>query len=272
MHLFTWSNIQSFLETGNIPSIFQNGTGLSIGSFDGLHLGHRELLTKLVKGCANQNYVPGVISFSRPLPSIKHSADYMGDVSTLNQRLEIFEELGIQFAIIIDFDEAFASTTGTDFLNILVNACNMKLISEGIDFRFGYKGATDVSAIKYFAQNHQLSTIFVDQIIYKEGTAEEERVSSSFIRQMVKRGFFATVQELLNRPYAIDISHIDLKQYIHGNNINIPVNEITQVLPQEGMYSVTLVNDNIKVPAHLEISNEYMIIKNASSQFTAIQF
>jgi len=272
MHLFTWSNIQSFLETGNIPSIFQNGTGLSIGSFDGLHLGHRELLTKLVKGCANQNYVPGVISFSRPLPSIKHSADYMGDVSTLNQRLEIFEELGIQFAIIIDFDEAFASTTGTDFLNILVNACNMKLISEGIDFRFGYKGATDVSAIKYFAQNHQLSTIFVDQIIYKEGTAEEERVSSSFIRQMVNRGFFATVQDLLKRPYSIDISQLNLKNYADSSNVKIPLTEVTQVLPKEGQYAVTLINDSAKELSHLEITKEYMLLKSTASTWTTIQF
>lgn len=259
MQLFTWNDIQTSLDTGRLDSLFLNGTGISIGSFDGLHLGHRTLISNLVNGCKKQNLVPGVISFSRPLPSIKHSSDYKGDVSTLNQRLELFEQLGCQFAIIIDFDEEFASTSGAEFLNILVNGCNMKLICEGIDFRFGYKGATDVSAIRYFAEQKNISTFFVDQILYKEGSDQEERVSSSFIRQMITRGFFATVEELLCRSYALDLGDLNISNYIKENIIKLPKTEITQVLPSDGLYSVKINSSSGCEQFHLEITESSVV-------------
>lgn len=259
MQLFTWNDIMTSYETGAVNPLFNNGTGISVGSFDGLHLGHRDLISKLVNKCAKDSLVPGVISFSRPLPSIKHSVEYKGDISTLNQRLEIFDKLGIKFAIIIDFDEDFAKTTGTEFLNILLNSCNMRLMAEGIDFKFGYKGATDVSSIRYYAEKHNLSTIFLDQIFYKKGTSEEERISSSYIRQMISKGFFGTVEELLNRPYAIDLSSLNLSAFTDKNVIKIPKAEITQVLPLDGTYSAKMYKNSLCEQFHLEITKDLII-------------
>lgn len=221
MKVFTWNDILTSLNSGNDISYFaDNKSGISIGSFDGLHKGHRKLLLSLIEQCKVDNLLSGVITFSRPLPSIKHSDDYTGDISTLSQRIKLFESLGIDFAIIVDFDDSFASMLGADFLNILINVCNMSLIAEGIDFRCGYKGATDVQAIKYFAEKNDIKTIFVDPVYYMEGIEQEERISSSFIRKMIQKGFFTTANELLERPYEIDLS--------------LP--KITQVLPPDGIY------------------------------------
>ena len=95
----------------------------------------------------------------------------------------------------------------------------MKLLAEGIDFRCGYKGATDAQAIKYWAGQNNVECIFVDPVYYREGTDEDERVSSSYIRQMIQKGFFATVEELLARPYELDLT-----------------GEAVQVLPRDGLY------------------------------------
>ena len=212
---FFWNDIIN----SNSRELFPQATGISVGSFDGLHLGHRELLNALVDGCRKKGLKSGVITFLRPLPSIKHSGDYKGDVSTLNQRLKLFESLGIDFAVLVDFNEAFAGIAGADFLNILLKSCNMKLLAEGIDFRCGYKGATDAQAIKYWAGQNNVECIFVDPVYYREGTDEDERVSSSYIRQMIQKGFFATVEELLARPYELDLT-----------------GEAVQVLPRDGLY------------------------------------
>ena len=212
---FSWNDIIN----SKGEELFPQGTGISVGSFDGLHLGHRELLSVLVNGCKISGLKSGVITFLRPLPSIKHSGDYKGDVSTLNQRLRLFESLGIDFAVLVDFNEVFAEIAGADFLNILLKSCNMKLLSEGIDFRCGYKGATDAQAIKYWAGQNKVECIFVDPVYYREGTDEDERVSSSYIRQMIQKGFFATVEELLARPYELDLT-----------------GEAVQVLPRDGLY------------------------------------
>ena len=225
MKLFTWNDLLSILN-GDIKSDFLDGvkTGISTGCFDGLHKGHRKLLSTLVDSCRAKGLKAGVVTFSRPLPGIKHSGDYKGDITTLNQRLYLFESLGIDFAIIVDFDDSFASMMGADYLNILLNVCNMELLAEGIDFRCGFKGATDAQAIKYWAEKNNVETVFVDPVYFHEGSDEEERISSSYIRTMLSRGFFTTAQELLERPYELDIAALKRDS------------KCMQLLPPDGLY------------------------------------
>ena len=236
MKIFTWTDILESLNSGKEIIFFDKGTGISTGSFDGFHQGHRVLIKSLVEACKKDSLIPGLVTFLRPLPSLKHSNDYQGDLSTLNQRIKIMEELGVQFVIIVDFDDSFASMLGADYLNLLVNVCNMKLIAEGIDFRCGYKGATDSQAIRYFAETNNLKSIFVDPIYYRQGTDEEERVSSSYIRQMVTKGFFATVQELLERDYELDLTQVECDSASKSGKLLLNKNKLIQVLPPEGIY------------------------------------
>ena len=251
--IFSYSHQQVILIKND--AFFEGGTGLSVGSFDGLHKGHRILLKSLVDGCKKKSLKSGVVSFLRPLPSIKHSGDYKGDVSTLNQRLQLFEELGIDFVILVDFDDSFSSMMGADFLGILHNACNMELLAEGIDFRCGYKGATDTQAIKYWGQKNKVECIFVDPVFYREGTDEEERISSSYIRQMIQKGFFATVEELLERPFEIDLSVLN-----KGESAG---QKIVQVLPPDGIYHTKSCDGE---PVRLEIKNGKIVdVPNCNS-------
>lgn len=235
MKLFNWIDILSLIQSGTEDPFFSKGSGISIGSFDGLHKGHRVLLKELKAECQKNSLKSGVFSFIRPLPSIKHSVDYMGDVSTLEQRLALFEELGMDFAIIAEFDDSFASMMGTDFLNLLHNFCNMEVLAEGIDFRCGYKGATDTQAIRYWGEKNNVRCVFVDPVYYREGTDEEERVSSSYIRQMIQKGFFSTVEELLERPYEIDLKEKE-----------------NQIIPLDGIYRTV---DDKGEDVRLEIKN-----------------
>ena len=225
MKVFEWNQIE--LQNFSQTDFFAKGTGLSVGSFDGLHLGHRFLLNELIARCSEQGIAPGLITFSRPLPAYKHSDDYTGDISTINQRLSIFEELGIEFVFIVDFTQDFSSLKGVDFLKILPQSINMKFIAEGIDFRCGYKGATDTQAIKYWAAQNNVAFSFVDPVYYTEADGNEERVSSSYIRKMIQKGFFNTAKELLARSYQIDIDQIREQ----GRS--------TQIFPPDGFYSCT---------------------------------
>lgn len=225
MKLYTWNDILASLN-GDSNAEFLDGakTGISTGSFDGLHKGHRKLLSELTGACRERGLKAGLVTFSRPLPGIKHSGDYLGDLTTLNQRLTLFEGLGIDFVIIVDFDDSFASMMGADYLNILLNVCNMELLAEGIDFRCGFKGATDAQAIRYWAEKNNVETVFVDPVYFHEGSDEEERISSSYIRTMLSRGFFTTAEELLERPYELDIASLRRDA------------QSSQLLPPDGLY------------------------------------
>ena len=195
MIVYKWNNLDDFSQS----LFFSKGTAISIGSFDGLHLGHRFLLNKLVEESNNQGFSSGVITFTRPLPALKHSDDYAGDICTLEERLKLIEELGLDFAIVVDFNPDFAAIKGIDFLDILVQKLNMKLLAEGIDFRCGYKGATDTQAIKYWSKQSGVQTLFVDPVYYTQADGSTERVSSSYIRHLIQKGYMTTVHELLGR-------------------------------------------------------------------------
>lgn len=221
MKVFTWKDILSSFKTGVQISYFcDKATGISTGSFDGVHKGHRGLLDTLVEKSKENNLVPGVVTFLRPLSSLKNKKDYSGDISTLSQRLSLFEQLNISFVIIVDFDDSFSKISGTDFFNILMKTCNLSLIAEGIDFRCGYKGSADKDVIQSFAQKNKLQTVFVNPFYFKNENDEMERISSSLIRKMILKGCLSNVEELMERKYEIDLSS----------------SEIIQVLPPDGIY------------------------------------
>ena len=235
MVVYNWDDLDSFSQS----LFFSKGTALSVGSFDGLHLGHRFLLNTLVQTAKEKDLVTGLITFLRPLPSVKHSDDYTGDISTFNQRLTLFESLGIDFVIAVNFNDTFASLKGTDFLSILVQKCNMKFLAEGIDFRCGYKGATDTQSIRYWAQNNNIECTFVDPVYYTEADGTQERVSSSYIRSMIQKGFFSTVNTLLSRPYELDLQQ----------------KENIQIMPPDGIYRTQGNIDGDDEFIRLEIEN-----------------
>ncbi len=220
MTICNWTDLDIISQSG----AFAMGTAVSVGSFDGLHLGHRFLLETLITMARQKGLMPVVISFERPLPAIKHSGDYTGDISTLAQRLSFFESLGVEYTVVVDFNQSFSSLKGADFLNILKQKLNMKLLAEGIDFRCGYKGATDTQAIKYWAAQNDVECCFVDPVYYTEADGSQERVSSSYIRQMIQKGFFNLVTELLNRPYELDLQSVR------------DTGSCIQVLPPDGIY------------------------------------
>ena len=265
MILYSWKDFQNAVSKEESPLELLAGSGISIGSFDGLHLGHRKILQELVTMCRKENVLPGVVTFKRPLPLYKHASDYAGDVSTLEQRLSIMEELGIKFAVVLDFTDEIAKISGHDFLTILKNVCNMRLFVEGEDFRCGYKGATDMTAIKYWAEQHEVKTHFVPQVLYKAGTDEEERISSSYIRSMVQKGFFSTVAELLTRPYELSLKKCT---QISDKALVIKKSEISQVLPPSGIYRV---KDEKGESIRLEITADELIF-DLQSNLVSVTF
>lgn len=260
MKVFNWNDISTNPQTA--AELKAAGTGISIGSFDGIHSGHRKLLETLVANCHKEKLQAGVVTFSRPLPSIKHSSDYAGDLTTLQQRLEIFKQFNLDFVIVVNFDQTFAARSGTEFLDLLIQLCNLKILAEGVDFRCGYKGATDTQAIRYWAQNSGVETFFVDPVYYREGTDEEERISSSYIRTMIMKGFFTTAQDLLHRPYELDFSDLEMEAAEKGK-LKISKSKILQVLPPQGVYHC---KNESGAEIRMEITTEDLVMDLAAKK------
>ena len=105
---FTWEEIESIAAGKTAPpDIFARGTALTVGNFDGPHIGHDSLFARVLSEGEKCALTPGVVAFKQSLGAFKSKGFYEGDLSTLAQRLSVIEGTGIAFAIQIDFSDKF---------------------------------------------------------------------------------------------------------------------------------------------------------------------
>lgn len=188
MKVLTWEEILTL----SLSEYFRRGTALSIGSFDGPHLGHLTLFREVLSYAKNKSLLSGLITFKKPLSSIKMSSEYWGDISTLEERLCIFEKLGFDFCIVIKFDSKFANIEGQEFFEILRDKLNLKFIVEGVDFKCGHKGTYDKDKIEAFCKDNNLSFAFMP-LLKRNG----ERISSTKIRELLHSDSVSEARNLL---------------------------------------------------------------------------
>lgn len=205
MKVFSWDDlgsVKSYLSQNSIQS-----TCLTIGGFDGNHLGHQVLFEKVLsKKNEEKSFCAGVVTFARSPRGSKSENFYKGDLSTLSQKIQYFEKQGFDFCLIINFDSEFKKTLGIDFFDRLLGYCNMKFLSLGQDFRCGYKGSMGITEIsEYFEKNNLELSICKDVIL------DNQRISSTLIRDFIYNGEFEKVENFLGRKYVLDCSEIKWK-------------------------------------------------------------
>ena len=178
---------QNFLENG-LP-IKGKKSSMTVGIFDGVHRGHKALLERIV--LHNADYSPVVITF---LENHKVMNNEQRDIQSFRQRLEIFEKLGIQITIVIDFSEQFRQMPGKEFLEIILKRGNAGFFAAGNNFRCGCGLDTCAAAIQEFFAARSIPAEIIPEVM--EGSLA---VSSSRIREAIASGDTALAKAMLGR-------------------------------------------------------------------------
>lgn len=234
---FTWEDIESVAAGKTAPpDIFARGTALTVGNFDGPHIGHDSLFACVRREAEKNDLAPGVVAFKQSLGAFKSKGVYEGDLSTLAQRLSVIEARGMVFTILIDFSDKFGKIEGRDFLSMLVRGCAVKFIAEGGDFRCGYRGAYGMKEIRAFSRKNGIVSEFPEPRLY-----EGERVSSSLIRRRIFEGDIRSAEAMLGRKYALDCSASVWEK--DGDTLTAERSAFAQVLPERGTYGVRIIDD-----------------------------
>jgi riboflavin kinase/FMN adenylyltransferase len=185
MQVVEW---RQFLEDG-LPC-GKKLSSVTIGVFDGVHLGHRSLIEKVVS--YNPDYAPVVITFRQNHKEKKHAQT---DIQTFRQKTLVFESLGVKITLVIDFTESFRRMSGIEFLETLLNCCNIGFFAVGSNFRCGYGLDTDAAAIQKFFSGKNIPVEIVPEVM--EGGLP---ISSSRIRSAIASGDFSLAEKMLGRP------------------------------------------------------------------------
>jgi len=179
----------------HIPEQRQPSTALAIGNFDGMHLGHKALLTQLMLTAQTQNLIPSVMTFEPHPREFFTPESAPARLRSLREKLEYLSELGVARVYVIKFNRQFASIQPQEFMQtILRQALNVQAILVGDDFRFGAKRAGNVA--DFLASGFNL-------IDFPQVNMSGERVSSTRVRLALAEGRLQEAAALLGRPYSI---------------------------------------------------------------------
>jgi riboflavin kinase/FMN adenylyltransferase len=212
-----------------------------IGNFDGVHLGHQKLfkLAKLYK--KKYNLKIGVINFD-PMPKMFFNNSLKNfRLSSIDQKLNLLNNLGVDFIVTKKFDKIFSKTKSINFIkNILLNKLKARFIFVSNNFRFGNKREGDVELLIQNEKKYNYQVIKPKPLLICK-----KIVSSSLIRSYLEKGFLEEANKLLNRKWTIDGMVKKGRQV--GKKIGFPTCNIDikdYVLAKPGVYAVRVSTKN----------------------------
>lgn len=210
-----------------------SGLVLTVGSFDGVHVGHREILRSVVSQAKERGGVAAVLTL-KPHPREFFSPGHAPSLLTHDRKKwQLFEEAGIDVVFILPFDGSVASLEPEDFVQtILVDRCGVQAIVVGHDFRFGRQARGDFDLLHELAPKHGFAVSQVPPLLM-----DGERVSSTLIRERLLVGDLEKAAAFLGRPYSIVGEVVSGRQV--GKTIGFPTANIEphhSAIPAQGVY------------------------------------
>ncbi|HQT82302.1 MAG: bifunctional riboflavin kinase/FMN adenylyltransferase [Ferrovum sp. 37-45-19] len=214
-----------------------NFCALTIGNFDGVHLGHQMMIEQVVTQ-ARARHLDSVVMTFEPHPKDFFAPQFSQPrLTSLREKIELLEAVNVDHVVILRFNHDLANTSAEEFVNRILNQqLHTRYLLVGDDFRFGAKRQGDFA---YLATRSKESGFICESMnSHKVG---QERVSSSAIREALQHGLLDTARKLLGRPFFISGRVAFGKQL--GRTIGYPTANIPlgrRIPPLQGIFAVTV--------------------------------
>lgn len=235
-------------------------SAVTIGKFDGVHVGHRAVIAHLERAARQHGLVSTVVTFDRHPLSVIDPSKMPPALTSTAQRRELLEAVGVDATLLLRFDQDLQSQPPEQFVSeILVGTLHAQLVFVGSDFRFGAKGAGDVALLRTLGQRFGFTVELIDDVDLVDDVRpdDERRVSSTWIRELLGDGRVAEAARLLGREHAVR------SVVVHGNERGRAMNYPTANLhpacegfvPADGVYAARVVHRGTVYPAAVSVGN-----------------
>lgn len=206
----------------------------TIGVFDGVHRGHRYIIDSVVKE-AKRNHSRSLLITFFPYPQDFLQKRFWGYLTTLEEKVRILRRLELDYVWIMKFDYSLYLKKGEEFIQYIKRYFNIKKLFVGEDFRFGYRQEADIRKIENIGKEKGFSLRIVKSL--KVG---KRKISSSFIRELIKRGQLELAESFLGYPYYLG-GVVRRFSKLAGSVLGFPTANLEtkgKLLPPEGVYIV----------------------------------
>ena len=219
-------------------------TVITIGTFDGVHAGHKKIIEKLVNTAKLSNMESAILTFfPHPRMVLQNESD-IKLINTIEERTQILKSFGIDHLIIHPFTHQFSRLTALEFVrDILVNTLNAKKIIIGYDHRFGRNRTADINSLKQFGKQFDFE---VEEIGQQE--IEDVAVSSTKIRKALLEGKVEKANRYLQQPFMLTgmvVKGKGLGKQFGYPTANLKIAENYKLIPKNGVYIVRSIIEDI---------------------------
>ena len=230
----------------------QQPTVLTIGTFDGVHLGHQKIIERVVATARQEGLLATIFTFfPHPRMVVQHDKS-LKLIHTLEEKKQLLQRLGVDLLVVQPFNEAFAQLTAEEFVStILVQHLNVKKVIIGYDHRFGRNRTANINDMRLFGEKYGFA---VEEISVQE--VDEVSVSSTKIREALNKGDVTTAKHYLGTPYSLTgtvVHGLKLGRTLGYPTANIQVTEDYKLIPKDGVYAVYSYIDARKVYGMMSI-------------------
>ena len=242
---------------------------ITIGTFDGVHVGHQKIIERLVNVSQNKSLESVVLTFfPHPRMVLQKDAD-IKLLNTIDERKELLSNLGLDALVIKTFNKDFANLSARDYVkSILVDELNAKHIIIGYDHHFGKQRSANINDLKTFGKEFGFE---VEEISAQD--IEDVSVSSTKIRNAISGGDLQTANSYLGSPYVLTgtvIKGKGLGKQIQFPTANIHIKEDYKLIPKNGVYVVKSLIDDTSVYGMMNIGTNPTV--NGIKQSIEIHF
>ena len=245
---------------------------ITIGTFDGVHIGHRKIINQLTTISSTDNLVSILLSFFPHPKMVLQSNNEIKLINTINEKQDLLSALNLDFLIIKEFTKEFSRLSALEFVrDILVNKLNAKHIIIGYDHHFGRNRTANIQQLREFGELYDFT---VTEILAQD--IDNIAISSTKIRKALNNGDIKLANNYLGYNYFFNGT------VIHGNNIgqtisfptaNIKIDESYKLVPKNGVYIVKSFIDNKCVFGMMNIgTNPTFNRKNQSIEIHFLDF
>jgi len=224
----------------DLNSFYAQNPVLTIGTFDGVHLGHRKIIARLRELAKSLNGESVIFTFDpHPRKVVAPEESSLRILTTLDEKIELFEQSGIDHLIVFPFTPDFAQLSYEQFVSqILVGQIHTKYLVVGYDHKFGKNREGDFEFLKKCADQHDFQIEKLDVLLMNESN-----VSSTKIRQAIQCGDFETANAYLGYPFVLHGKVVHgqrLGRQIQFPTANVEASDPEKIIPGYGVYAVNV--------------------------------
>ena len=242
------------MKTFNSIFDFQNNkkSVLTLGTFDGVHIGHQKILKKLIKEAKSLNFESVLLTFFPHPRMVLKQDEKIQLLNTIVEKTKLIEDIGVDNLIIHPFDTTFSELSAEDFVKkILIDQLNLGKIIIGYDHKFGKNRSADINDLIKLGKKYDFE---VEQISAKE--IDDISISSTKIRKALLEGNIELANNYLGHTYSLLGTIVEGRK--NGRTINYPtanlkIEEDYKLVPKNGVYIVSSVFENKTVYGMMNI-------------------